>query len=79
MHGPKQKCAWSKTKVNTYCQQQCQRCHWCITGDCLVFFLYFVFAGNFLEGGGGREEGEKESTGDGEEGEKESAGNGEGG
>ena len=28
---------------------------------------------------GGREEGEKESTGDGEEGEKESAGDGEGG
>ena len=32
-----------------------------------------------LFGGGGREEGEKESAGDGEEGEKESAGDGEGG
>ena len=32
-----------------------------------------------LFGGGGREEGEKESAGDGKEGEKESAGDGEGG
>ena len=62
----------------TYHQRHCQRRRWGITGDCSVFFLYFVFAGDFLEGGG-REEGEKESTGNGEEGEKESAGDGEGG
>ena len=62
----------------TYRQQHCQQRRWCIAGDCSVFFPNFVFAGDFLEGGG-REEGEKESAGDGEEGEKESAGDGEGG
>ena len=36
----------------TYRQQRC----WRITGDCSVFFPYFVFAGDFLEGGGGRRE-----------------------
>ena len=60
----------------TYCQRHCQQRCWHITGNYSVFFPYFVFAGNFLEGG--REEGEKESAGNGEEGEKESTGNGEG-
>ena len=64
--------------MNTYRQRHRQRHRWRIAGDCSVFFPYFVFAGDFLEGGG-REEGEKESAGDGEEGEKESAGDGEGG
>ena len=62
----------------TYRQRHRQQHRWRIAGDCSVFFPYFVFAGDFLEGGG-REEGEKESAGDGEEGEKESAGDGEGG
>ena len=44
----------------TYHQQHCQHC--------LVFFLYFVFVGNFLEGE--REEREKKSTDNGKEGEK---------
>ena len=48
----------------TYCQQHRQQRCWRIAGNCSVFFPYFVFAGNFLEGGG-REEGEKESAGDG--------------
>ena len=62
----------------TYRQRHRQQRRWRIAGDCSVFSPYFVFAGDFLEGGG-REEGEKESAGDGEEGEKESAGDGEGG
>ena len=36
----------------TYRQQHRQRRRWHIAGNCLVFFPYFVFAGNFLEGGG---------------------------
>ena len=62
----------------TYRQRHRQRHRWRIAGDCSVFFPYFVFAGDFLEGGeGGGREGK--FAGDGEEGEKESAGNGEGG
>ena len=40
----------------TYCQRHCQQHCWRIAGDCSVFFPYFVFAGDFLEGGGGRRE-----------------------
>ena len=41
----------------TYRQRHRQRHRWRIAGDCSVFFPYFVFAGDFLEGGegGGRE------------------------
>ena len=40
----------------TYCQRHRQRRRWRIAGDCSVFFPYFVFAGDFLEGEGGRRE-----------------------
>ena len=43
------------------------------------FFPILCFCWQLFGGGGGREEGEKESAGNGEEEEKESAGNGEGG
>ena len=50
-------CAWSKTKVNT-CRQRLIASNIAsdIAGDCSVFFPYFVFADDFLEGEGGRRE-----------------------
>ena len=52
--------AWSKTKVNTYRQQfiasnlsPATYCQCLIASNYSVFFPYFVFAGDFLKGGGG--------------------------